>query len=112
MVVPCYDGSADVTWGLVNSPAKTSVSDLRLCDASVLPGARVPVDVSVVGYDDIPEAAHLLPPLTTVRTEFAEIGRRSLRLLVNRITSSDDAMVDPVVPVELIVRRSTGPAVR
>ncbi|SOD84786.1 LacI family DNA-binding transcriptional regulator [Streptomyces sp. Ag109_G2-15] len=75
-------------------------------------GRRVPEDVSVVGYDDIPEAAHLLPPLTTVRTDFAEIGRRSLHLLVNRIGRTEDSPVDPVVPVELIVRRSTGRAPR
>lgn len=75
-------------------------------------GRRVPEDVSVMGYDDIPEAAHLLPPLTTVRTDFAEIGRRSLHLLVNRIGGTEDSPVDPVVPVELVVRRSTGPAPR
>ncbi|MBZ9643608.1 LacI family DNA-binding transcriptional regulator [Streptomyces sp. PSKA30] len=73
-------------------------------------GRRVPDDVSVVGYDDIPEAAHLLPPLTTVRTDFAEIGSRALRLLLDRIDGIDEPRVEPVVPVELIVRRSTGPA--
>ncbi|MER6347112.1 LacI family DNA-binding transcriptional regulator [Streptomyces sp. NPDC001595] len=75
-------------------------------------GRRVPDDVSVVGYDDIPEAAHLLPPLTTVRTDFAEIGRRALRLLLDRVDGVDEPRVDPVVPVELVVRRSTGPAPR
>ncbi|HZF87871.1 LacI family DNA-binding transcriptional regulator [Streptomyces sp.] len=73
-------------------------------------GRRVPDDVSVVGYDDIPEAAHLLPPLTTVRTDFGEIGRRALRLLLDRIDGTGEPRVDPVVPVELVVRRSTGPA--
>jgi DNA-binding LacI/PurR family transcriptional regulator len=73
-------------------------------------GRRVPDDVSVVGYDDIPEAAHLLPPLTTVRTDFTEIGERSLRLLLDRIDGVTDTQVDPVVPVELVVRRSTGAA--
>ncbi|MGW0827668.1 LacI family DNA-binding transcriptional regulator [Streptomyces sp. NPDC002845] len=84
-------------------------------------GRRVPEDVSVVGYDDIPEAAHLLPPLTTVRTDFSEIGTRSLRLLLGRLDGldgpdgldGDDAAgpgAEPVVvPVELIVRRSTRP---
>ncbi|MBV7697935.1 LacI family DNA-binding transcriptional regulator [Streptomyces sp. TRM70350] len=72
-------------------------------------GRRVPDDVSVVGYDDIPEAAHLLPPLTTVRTDFAEIGSRALRLLLDRIDGVEPG-VEPVVPVELVVRRSTGPA--
>lgn len=72
-------------------------------------GRPVPDEVSVVGYDDIPEAAHLLPPLTTVRTDFAEIGRRSLRALLARIDGSAPVQAEEVVPVELIVRRSTGP---
>ncbi|NEA67904.1 LacI family DNA-binding transcriptional regulator [Streptomyces sp. SID12488] len=78
-------------------------------------GRRVPDDVSVVGYDDIPEAAHLLPPLTTIRTDFQEIGTRSLRLLLARIdgreeTGADAGAVVSVIPAHLIVRRSTGPA--
>ncbi|MEV1080222.1 LacI family DNA-binding transcriptional regulator [Streptomyces sp. NPDC050211] len=73
-------------------------------------GRAVPEDVSVVGYDDIPEAAHFLPPLTTVRTDFAEIGTRSLRLLLNRIDDpAEPPRVEPLVPVELVVRRSSGP---
>jgi DNA-binding LacI/PurR family transcriptional regulator len=73
-------------------------------------GRSVPGDVSVVGYDDIPEAAHLLPPLTTVRTDFAEIGTRSLRLLLDRIDGPGERpRVDTLVPVDLVVRASTGP---
>ncbi|ORT57793.1 LacI family DNA-binding transcriptional regulator [Streptomyces sp. CB03238] len=75
-------------------------------------GRSVPGDVSVVGYDDIPEAAHLLPPLTTVRTDFTEIGTRSLRLLLGRIDGPAEPRIDPVVPVELIVRHSSGPPPR
>ncbi|MEU6348484.1 LacI family DNA-binding transcriptional regulator [Streptomyces sp. NPDC047072] len=74
-------------------------------------GRSVPGDISVVGYDDIPEAAHLLPPLTTVRTDFAEIGTRALRLLLSRIDDSADAPgPDSLVPVDLVVRASSGPA--
>ncbi|MEU0203656.1 MULTISPECIES: LacI family DNA-binding transcriptional regulator [unclassified Streptomyces] len=74
-------------------------------------GRSVPGDVSVVGYDDIPEAAHLLPPLTTVRTDFAEIGTRSLRLLLDRIDGPGERpRVDTLVPVDLVVRASSGPA--
>ncbi|MEU9289063.1 LacI family DNA-binding transcriptional regulator [Streptomyces sp. NPDC048275] len=75
-------------------------------------GRHVPGNVSVVGYDDIPEAAHLLPPLTTVRTDFAAIGRRSLRLLLARIDGAAEPRTDHVEPVRLVVRRSTGPAPR
>jgi len=68
----------------------------------------------VVGYDDIPEAAHLLPPLTTIRTDFSSIGTRSLRLLVAQLDDPGDTggslENEPVIPVELIVRDSTGPA--
>ncbi|MGI5423560.1 LacI family DNA-binding transcriptional regulator [Streptomyces sp. CA-179760] len=73
-------------------------------------GRSVPGEVSVVGYDDIPEAAHLLPPLTTVRTDFAEIGTRSLRLLLDRIDGPGERpRVDSLVPVDLVVRASSGP---
>lgn len=69
-------------------------------------GRRVPEDVSVVGFDDIPEAGYFLPPLTTVRQDFGELGRRALRLLVDTISGHDSAGSRlPVVP-ELVVRSS------
>ncbi|MER6013187.1 LacI family DNA-binding transcriptional regulator [Streptomyces bluensis] len=80
---------------------------LRACHEA---GRRVPDEVSVVGYDDIPEAAHLLPPLTTVRTDFTELGTRSLRLLLDRLDGTDGPRTEPVVPVRLVVRDSTAPA--
>ncbi|MFJ7333094.1 LacI family DNA-binding transcriptional regulator [Streptomyces sp. NPDC101110] len=77
-------------------------------------GRSVPGDISVVGYDDIPEAAHFLPPLTTVRTDFAEIGTRALRLLVDRIDGPGERpRADTLVPVDLVVRASSAaPAAR
>ena len=44
-------------------------------------GRSVPGDVSVVGFDDIPEAAYLIPPLTTVRQDFTAVGRRAIEIL-------------------------------
>ncbi len=69
-------------------------------------GRRVPDDISVVGFDDIPESGYFLPPLTTVRQDFGELGRRSLRALVERISGGDAA--GPRIPVapELVVRSS------
>src|SRR5579884_351016 len=58
---------------------------LGLLRASHEAGREVPGDLSVVGFDDIPEAAYFLPPLTTVRQDFIEMGRRSLRMLLRRI---------------------------
>ena len=69
-------------------------------------GLDVPGDISVVGFDDIPEAAHFAPPLTTIRQNFAEVGRRAISVLLaelNGITEHDHAPV----PAELIVRETT-----
>jgi len=71
-------------------------------------GRRVPEDVSVVGFDDIPEAAYFLPPLTTVRQDFGELGRRALDALVGLIFDRDAAPADPVVP-QFVVRSSAAP---
>ena len=54
----------------------------------------MPEDVSVVGFDDIPEAAFSQPPLTTVRQDFAALGREAVRLVVGAI-GGEDAAVDP-----------------
>jgi DNA-binding LacI/PurR family transcriptional regulator len=69
-------------------------------------GLEVPRDVSVVGFDDIPEAAHFFPPLTTVRQDFAELGRRCVDLLLGPVDGHADAAA--VIMPELIVRASTG----
>lgn len=64
-------------------------------------GIRVPHDLSVIGFDDIPEAAYFSPPLTTVRQDFGEAARRAVALLVE----DDDAPLS--VHPELVVRGST-----
>jgi DNA-binding LacI/PurR family transcriptional regulator len=71
-------------------------------------GLRVPQDVSVVGFDDIPEAEYLLPPLTTVRQDFAELGRRGVEVLA-RVISGDTLLDSAPMRPELVVRASTAP---
>jgi LacI family transcriptional regulator len=75
-------------------------------------GARVPEDVSVVGFNDIDAAAHVRPALTTVRQPFAEMGERAADMLLTALdgTESDGTSQRIVLPTELIVRDSTGPA--
>ena len=70
-------------------------------------GRRIPGDISVVGFDDIPEAAYFTPPLTTVRQNFNEMGRRSLLLLLDQIESGVRVPTRETVPPELIVRASS-----
>ena len=72
-------------------------------------GRRIPDDVSVVGFDDIPEAAFFDPPLTTIRQDFEELGRRSMRLLLQALESGSTASSAPVPP-EFLDRRSTADA--
>jgi DNA-binding LacI/PurR family transcriptional regulator len=74
-------------------------------------GYEIPRQVSVVGFDDIPEAQYFTPPLTTVRQDFGEIGRSSLRLMLEMMESDADAPAAPqMVAPELIVRSSTAAA--
>jgi DNA-binding LacI/PurR family transcriptional regulator len=67
---------------------------------------RVPEDVSVVGFDDVPEAPYYCPPLTTVRQNFSEVGRRAFQLLLDQIEGAP-ADRRRIVEPELIVREST-----
>jgi DNA-binding LacI/PurR family transcriptional regulator len=73
-------------------------------------GRRVPEEVSVAGYDDVPEAPYFSPPLTTVRQNFGAVGRRAFRLMLNRMSAPGSAAARQrdVVEPELVVRESTG----
>ena len=73
-------------------------------------GCHVPGDVSVVGFDDVPEAAFFLPPLTTVGQDFGELGRRALHLLLDRISGGHRLQSALPIEPELVMRASAGPA--
>jgi DNA-binding LacI/PurR family transcriptional regulator len=95
--------------GLANATAVFAANDqmaLGVLRALYELGRRVPDDISVVGFDDIPEAAYFSPPLTTVRQRFDEIGARALRLLLARIENGAGRTGEAVRP-ELIIRAST-----
>ena len=72
-------------------------------------GIRIPQDVSVIGFDDIPEAEHLTPPLTTIRQDFSELGATVMSTLLELIL--DGTLEEAKHPVpHLVVRESTAPA--
>ncbi len=71
-------------------------------------GLRVPSDLAVTGWDDIPAARHLAPPLTTVRQPMLDLGRRAAELLRDRITTHRSTPSHEVLPTELVVRSSCG----
>ncbi|MGF9649662.1 LacI family DNA-binding transcriptional regulator [Pseudarthrobacter oxydans] len=68
-------------------------------------GVRVPDDVSVVGFDDQPESSYFTPPLTTVRQDFAELGRRCMDTMLKEIEAGA-AVSSTVVTPELVRRQS------
>ena len=79
-------------------------------------GRRVPEDISVIGFDDVPEAAYYWPPLTTVRQDFPELGRRCVARLLGLIGDAGPGATaagagaggaTPDVVPELVVRAST-----
>jgi len=70
-------------------------------------GRRIPDDMSIVGFDDIPEARYFLPPLTTVRQDFNEVGSRSVHLLLRIMADGDRLPPAPHVEPELVGREST-----
>ncbi|MCD2177858.1 LacI family DNA-binding transcriptional regulator [Rhizobium sp. C1] len=77
-------------------------------------GRSVPADVSVIGFDDLPEAAYVIPSLTTVAQPIREIGEQAARVIKAAIAErkgQDGSAPDAVIrlPVQLVERQSTAP---
>jgi LacI family transcriptional regulator len=70
-------------------------------------GVRVPEDVSLVGFDDIPMASHVEPPLTTIRVPTVEIGKAAARLLISILESEGANPSSVILDTELVVRGSS-----
>lgn len=87
-----FAANDETALGLIHGFAERSIS--------------VPDEISIVGFDDMPLSAHFLPPLTTVRQNFHEVGARALDILVAAVEGREHPMQSRV-PVELIVREST-----
>ncbi|GAB2569957.1 LacI family transcriptional regulator [Paractinoplanes abujensis] len=105
---------------LAENPACTAVfaanDDIALgvMRAMTERGRRIPEDVSVVGFDDVPEAGYTFPGLTTVRQEFADVGREALRLLLDQLGSgrhtTESVRLKPVLmPRGTVTSRTTAP---
>jgi LacI family transcriptional regulator len=70
-------------------------------------GVKVPEDVSVVGFDDLPAASQMHPTLTTVRQPIEELGRTAVNTLLAMIAGLHAATTQVTLPTDLIVRQST-----
>ncbi len=68
----------------------------------------IPDDLAVTGWDDIPAARHVAPPLTTVRQPMLELGRRAAELLRDRISTPRNEPLHELLTTELVIRSSCG----
>jgi alanine racemase len=88
--------------------AMSDMAAIGLMAAAQSAGLKVPDDLSVVGYDDLPMAAWTTPPLTTVRQPIIEKGRLAARLLIQRMKGKT-VQSPPPLGTSLVVRGSTSP---
>jgi DNA-binding LacI/PurR family transcriptional regulator len=72
-------------------------------------GLRVPEDISVVGFDDVPESRFFQPSLTTIRVDFEEVGRLAVDSILKLMRAEDLDPIPAIMPI-LVVRSSSGPA--
>jgi DNA-binding LacI/PurR family transcriptional regulator len=110
-----YAGGADALDQLLRLPSPptgivgaTDVIALGLLHRAHAGGLRVPDDVSIAGFDDIPQAAFAVPALTTVRMPTAAMVQAGMELAIGGQEVVGD--LHPVLEPELVIRRSTGPA--
>ena len=110
-----YAGGADALRALMRLShpptaivAPTDVLAMGMLHQAHQQGLQVPVDLSISGFDDIPEAAYTVPALTTVRMPIAAMMLAAVDLAIGR----DEVLGDfhPVLEPDLVVRGSTGPA--
>jgi DNA-binding LacI/PurR family transcriptional regulator len=72
-------------------------------------GRAIPGDVSLVGFDDVPESEYFHPALTTIRQEFAEVGRQALRLLQEQLRAGTRSAASVLVEPVVVDRQTAGP---
>ncbi len=72
-------------------------------------GLRIPQDLSVVGFDDMPLSSYVAPRLTTIHQPAYDMGRRAARILMSQTRVESDKAVQQMLPVHLVERDSTAP---
>ena len=97
------------TPGVTGVVAGNDLLALGVIDAATEQGLRCPRDLSVVGFNDMPLAGRLQPPLTTIAIPESDLGRLAAECLMSLIDDPDQPPTHLLVPVSLVVRGSTAP---
>ena len=92
--------------------AANDLSAISVVEVAQELGLRVPEDLSVVGFDDIPEAARLDPPLTTVQQSLNQMGATGMAILLELLAGRTPRHTRVVLPTRLLVRGTSGPPPR
>lgn len=109
-----FEGGYNLGWQLLKHPSPPTAiftgNDLMafgVINAAIAQGLRVPEDVSVIGFDDIPQASHFIPSLTTIRQPAKEIGKMAAHLILDKLSGTE--IPEKVeLPTSLVIRQSTG----
>ena len=89
--------------------ASNDVMAMGAMDAVRSHGLRVPEDISIIGFDDIPQAALVHPALTTVRQPLEQMGRVATQMLLDLLKNPEERSYRLELPTELVIRDSTAP---
>jgi LacI family transcriptional regulator, galactose operon repressor len=102
----CARGLLDLAQPPTAIFASNDVMAFGVMEAARVRGLRIPEDISIVGFDDIPQASHVHPPLTTVRQPLEQMGRVATQMLLKLIDNPQLQVERAALPTELIVRQS------
>lgn len=89
--------------------ASNDVSAMGVLDAVRVRGLKVPNDISVIGFDDIPMSSISIPKLTTIRQPLTEMGHQAAKMLLMQLQNSNEPLSSIVLPTTLVLRESTAP---
>lgn len=89
--------------------ASNDLTAFGAMDAAREHGLRIPDDISIIGFDDIPQASFVYPKLTTVRQPLEQMGQVAVRLLLEQIKDQSRPPQRVLLATELIIRDSCGP---
>ena len=110
-----YAGAC-VMLDLENPPTAIFASNdsmaMGVMDAVRSRGLRIPEDISIIGFDDVPQAALVRPALTTVRQPLEQMGRVATQMLLGRLKNPEQEINRIELPTELIIRGSTSSPIR